>query len=138
MAWFYTNDPPLHRDALETSTPRVVSFLGAATEIVCLLGCEKSLVGRSHECRRPESILSLPCVSSAEPIGDDLGALSSREIDERVRGLVERGLARYKIDAEMLRDLQPDVILTQDQCRWGFSISILFHFRFSGFLGNVV
>lgn len=119
MAWFYNNNSaaPLHRAALENRPPRVVSFLGAATEIVCLLGCEKFLVGRSHECRRPESILSLPCVSSAEPIGADLDSLSSRDIDERVKGLVEKGLARYKIDAELLKSLEPDVILTQDQCR---------------------
>lgn len=41
---------------------------------------------------------------------------SSREIDARVRELVERGLSVYRVDAEQLRALAPDVILTQSQC----------------------
>jgi iron complex transport system substrate-binding protein len=40
----------------------------------------------------------------------------SRAIDDRVRDLVERGLSVYRVDASRLRELAPDLILTQDAC----------------------
>jgi iron complex transport system substrate-binding protein len=56
---------------------RVISLLGAATEMVVRLGRADLLVGRSHECDYPPSIASLPLVSAAKI---DVDA-SSREID---------------------------------------------------------
>jgi len=95
--------------------PRVVSLLASATEIVCALGCEDHLVGRSHECDFPASVKRLPLCS--EPKIDVNG--SSREIDERVKNAVgdpNDALSIYRVHAEMLRELEPDVILTQDHC----------------------
>ena len=40
--------------------PRIVSLLPSATEIVCALGFENALVGRSHECDFPRGIERLP------------------------------------------------------------------------------
>ena len=37
---------------------RVISLLPSATEIVCTLGAEDQLVGRSHECDYPDSVRS--------------------------------------------------------------------------------
>ncbi|MEN8181988.1 MAG: cobalamin-binding protein [Myxococcota bacterium] len=91
---------------------RIVSLLPSSTEIVCALGLEPQLVGRSHECDHPASVVALPVCS--EPKLDALA--SSREIDRRVKELVRDGLSVYRVDAERLRELQPDVILTQDQC----------------------
>lgn len=93
-------------------TPRVVSLLSSATEIVCALGCEHLLVGRSHECDYPSSILNLPQCS--RPRIDVTG--SSREIDERVKSSASQGLSLYDVDGPRLRELAPDVILTQTQC----------------------
>lgn len=46
---------------------RVVSLIPSATEIVCLLGLEGQLVGRSHECDYPPSVQRLPiCTAPAE------------------------------------------------------------------------
>ncbi|MGH7002958.1 MAG: ABC transporter substrate-binding protein, partial [Alphaproteobacteria bacterium] len=42
---------------------------------------------------------------------------NSAELDERVKRLIEQGLAVYKVDAPLLRKLAPDVIVTQDQCQ---------------------
>lgn len=92
--------------------PRVISLLSSATEIVCALGGEHLLVGRSHECDFPTSVLTLPQCS--RPRIDVSG--SSRDIDQRVRSAARQGLSLYDVDAELLRELAPDVILTQTQC----------------------
>lgn len=41
---------------------------------------------------------------------------SSAEIDRQVKSLVEKALAVYDVDAQLLEDLEPDVIVTQSQC----------------------
>jgi iron complex transport system substrate-binding protein len=92
--------------------PRIVSLIASATEIVCALGFEGQLVGRSHECDYPESVKRLPVCTS--PKFDTSG--SSREIDERVKGLLQDGLSVYRVDEALLRELRPDVIVTQSHC----------------------
>jgi iron complex transport system substrate-binding protein len=92
--------------------PRVVSLIASATEIVCALGFEDSLVGRSHECDYPPSVRRLPVCT--EPKFDT--EASSREIDRHVKDLVREALSVYRVDAERLRELRPDVIVTQSQC----------------------
>lgn len=90
---------------------RIVSLIASATEIVCALGLQDQLVGRSHECDFPASVKALPqCSRPTFPDG------SSREIDRQMRSLVEQSLSIYKIDVELLTQLRPDIILTQDQC----------------------
>lgn len=91
---------------------RVVSLLPSLTEIVCALGCGERLVGRSHECDFPAGVERLPVCT--EPKLDPRAG--SAEIDARVKGLVRDGLSVYRVDGERLRDLAPDLILTQDQC----------------------
>jgi iron complex transport system substrate-binding protein len=92
--------------------PRVASLLPSATELVCALGASEVLVARSHACDHPPEVASLPVLTSAR---FDDG--SSREIDDRVKDLLERGLSVYEVDTEQLRDLAPDVILLQDLCK---------------------
>ncbi|MFO1021943.1 MAG: cobalamin-binding protein [Planctomycetales bacterium] len=94
------------------SGPRVVTLIASATEIVCALGCESLLVGRSHECDYPPSILDRPPCSS--PRIDIVG--NSREIDDRVKEALKEQWAIYDVHAEKLRALRPDVIVTQTQC----------------------
>jgi iron complex transport system substrate-binding protein len=91
---------------------RVVSLLASSTEIVCALGCEDALVGRSHECDFPASVSRLPVLT--EPKLDI--RLDSATIDARVRALVSEALSVYRVDAEALRGLRPDLIVTQMQC----------------------
>ncbi len=92
--------------------PRVVTLIASATEIVCALGAEDMLVGRSHECDFPPSVTRLPQVS--RPTFPVAGA--SRAIDLAVKDRLARALAIYEVDAGLLRQLQPDVIITQTQC----------------------
>src|SRR6516225_4864496 len=92
--------------------PRIVSLIASATEIVCALGLEERLLGRSHECDYPSSVLRLPVCT--EPKFDPDG--TSYEIDQRVKAIVQEGLSVYRVDGEKLRDLEPDVIVTQCHC----------------------
>lgn len=92
--------------------PRIVSLIASATEIVCALGFEDQLVGRSHECDYPKSVRRLPVCT--EPKFDPDG--TSYEIDQRVKAIVQESLSVYRVDGEKLRDLEPDVIVTQAQC----------------------
>lgn len=94
------------------TTPRIVSLLPSSTEIVCALGLEDHLVGVSHECDYPPTITDRPRLTAPKL---NLHA-TSREIDQEVRTLVRQGLGVYQIDTDLLRTLQPDVIVTQDQC----------------------
>ena len=80
---------------------RIVSLIASATEIVCTLGCEEQLVGRSHECDFPKSVKRLPACTA--PKFDVAG--SSCAIDERVKALLQEGLSVYRVDAERLKEL---------------------------------
>jgi iron complex transport system substrate-binding protein len=91
---------------------RIVSLLPAATEWVCVFGGAENLVGRSHECDYPESIQDVPVVTA--PTYDSDG--DSAAIDYAVQGQLQEGLSLYEVDLERLRALEPDLIVTQDQC----------------------
>jgi iron complex transport system substrate-binding protein len=91
---------------------RIVSLIASATEIVCSLGFEDSLVGRSHECDFPASVKRLPVCTEPKFIVQG----TSAEIDRRVKAILAQSLSVYRVDAEKLRELRPDVIVTQTQC----------------------
>ena len=78
------------------------------------LGAGSDLVGRSHECDYPSSVLSLPVVSRPAL---DLDGASPGAIDAAVAKQLVGGDTLYIIDETLLRDLRPDVILTQNLCR---------------------
>jgi iron complex transport system substrate-binding protein len=92
--------------------PRIVSLIASATEIVCALGFEGDLVGRSHECDFPESVKRLPVCTA--PKFNTEG--TSYQIDQRVKAILQEGLSVYRVDAGRLRQLGPDVIVTQSHC----------------------
>lgn len=94
------------------SGPRIVSLIASATETVAALGFADNLVGRSHECDYPAAVRGLPACTAAklDP------AAASAEIDRQVKALVAGALSVYLVEAEILKELRPDVIVTQDQC----------------------
>jgi iron complex transport system substrate-binding protein len=93
---------------------RIVSFLPSATEIACALGLADSLVGITHECDYPADIKSKPVVvRNVLPIE----TMSQSEIDRAVAERMRAGESLYRIDEELLRQLAPDLILTQDLCQ---------------------
>jgi iron complex transport system substrate-binding protein len=91
---------------------RVVSLLPAATEIICALGCESRLIGRSHECDAPPSVQRLPVCTGPKIRLDGDGAA----VHMRLQHYIEEGLSIYRVDADRLKTLAPDLIITQTQC----------------------
>jgi iron complex transport system substrate-binding protein len=103
----------MNRNYVEPNNhPRVVSLIASATEIVWALGRGGDLVGRSHECDFPPEVARLPALTAPK----FKVAGTSAEIDARVRAIVREGLSVYRVDADALRTLDPDIILTQDHC----------------------
>lgn len=91
---------------------RIVSLIASATEIVVALGLREYLVGRSHECDFPVSVMTLPSCSSSEVNKE----ATSNEIDRQVRSMVRDALSIYQVDYTLLNELSPTHILTQTQC----------------------
>ena len=91
---------------------RIVSLLPSSTEIVCALGGADLLVGRSHECDYPEGVRRLPVCTA--PKFDPDG--SSAEIDGRVKDILRDAVSVYRVDAALLDELAPDLVVTQSQC----------------------
>jgi len=91
----------------------IVSLLPSGTEMVAELGLTDRLVGRSFECDFPPSVESVDVVvrPRVDPSIENHGQID-REID---RELEQRG-SIYRVDEERLRELQPDLIISQDLC----------------------
>lgn len=93
---------------------RIVSLLPSATEIVFALGLGDDLAAVTEECDWPPEADDKPVVSrSALPPG----LASSREIDAAVRERMDARDPLYRLDVDLIRRIEPDVILTQDLCR---------------------
>lgn len=91
---------------------RIVSLLPGTTEILHAIGMGKHLVGRSHECDYPPGVQELPHCTEPKFKADG----TSYEIDRRVEALLQEGLSVYRVNAEKLAQLSPDLIVTQDHC----------------------
>jgi iron complex transport system substrate-binding protein len=97
---------------MANALPRIVSLLPSATEIIAALGAADALVGRSHECDFPSSVMRVPaCTALKRPLAGDSAA-----IHREITALIEQALGIYLVSAEQLRTLDPDVIVTQSQC----------------------
>ncbi len=92
---------------------RIISLLPAATEMSAALGLMEQVVGVSHECDFPEEANERPRVTQCA-IHD--AGLTSGEVDAWVRRALRENGTIYTIDEPLLRELRPDVILTQKLC----------------------
>jgi iron complex transport system substrate-binding protein len=91
---------------------KICSFLPSGTEILFALGLGESVCGVSFECDHPAEARSKPVVvySKLPP------RLPENEIDRQVKDFSSQGSSLYRLDADKLREIQPDVIVTQDLC----------------------
>jgi len=91
--------------------PRVISLLPSATEVLCRIGGQELLVGRSHEDNYPAAITHLPILT-----GQKTTFTTAKDVDTQVSAALASGQSLYTLDPEKIRELRPDVILTQDLC----------------------
>lgn len=91
---------------------RIVSLLPSATEMLFALGLDREIVGVSHECDYPPQARDRRVVIHSRIPAD----ASAEEIDRLVREYVSRGESLYSVDAQVLEELAPDLIITQDLC----------------------
>ena len=101
---------------------RVVSLLPSATEIPHFVGAGDSLVGVTHECDYPPGVEELPKLTAA---AIDHRAITSAEIDAAISEHITDAGSIYSLDAKLLEELEPDLILTQglcDVCAVSFSV----------------
>src|SRR3954463_5332435 len=92
---------------------RIVSLLPSSTEIVCALGLEDELIGITHECDYPGSVNGKPRLTASRISHE---TMSSSEIDHAVRSQLDGHGSIYDLDESKLRELRPDLILTQELC----------------------
>jgi iron complex transport system substrate-binding protein len=88
-------------------------LLPSATEIVYALGLGDQLYGVSHECDYPPEAAAKPTLIRS---AFDQSTLSSLEIDHAVMERLRSGEGVYTIDQDLLRQAEPDLILTQELC----------------------
>ena len=92
---------------------RIASLLPSATEIVFAVGAGDEVVGVSHECDYPEAARGLPVLTGSAV---ETRGLPQAEIDAAISSLLASGGSTYAIDVDRLRDLRPDLVITQALC----------------------
>ena len=92
---------------------RIVSLLPSATEIVHFVGAGDALVGVTHECDYPPGVENLPKLTGTSI---DQHAMTSAEIDAAVGERLTDSESIYSLDAKLLEELNPDLVLTQGLC----------------------
>jgi iron complex transport system substrate-binding protein len=90
---------------------KIVSFLPAATKMIYDMGLQEYLYGVTFEC--PKEAAGVPKVVRCVLEGKDY---SSVEIDRIFSASKAQGKSLYWVDEELLEQIQPDVIFTQDTC----------------------
>ncbi len=91
---------------------KIVSLIPSATEIISALNLCDNLVGISHECDYPTEILKLPRLTTSRIKTEQ----SSLKIDNDIKKILEQSLSVYEVKSDLLKELDPDVIITQSQC----------------------
>ena len=94
---------------------RIVSLLPSATEICFSLGLGEQVVGVTHECDFPREALAKPKLTRST-LPELLQPGRSAAIDRHVRANVHQGSSLYTLDSELLEELAPDLIITQELC----------------------
>ena len=91
---------------------RICSFLPSATEILYALGLGDSVAGVTFECDYPPEAREKPVLVNSS-LSHETDAAS---IDQQVSAAAARGESLYRIDAEALKGIEPDIIVTQELC----------------------
>jgi iron complex transport system substrate-binding protein len=92
---------------------RIVSLLPSATDMIADLGLMDQLVGVSDDCNWPPEVREKPLVARTRV---DLSGLTAAQIDELVNGTTSATHSLYTVDAQLMSELAPDLVITQDVC----------------------
>ena len=92
---------------------RIVSLLPSATDLIAELGLLDSLVGISDDCNWPPEVAGKPLVARSRI---DVSGLTGAEIDALVKASVTENHSLYAVDAQLMDELRPDLVITQDLC----------------------
>lgn len=104
------SDQTLDRD--EGNSMKICSLLPSGTEILFALGLGNSVVGVTDNCDYPAEARTKPVVvRSILP-----SHLPEREIDRQVKVSSRAGQSLYQLDREKLKQMRPDLIVTQELC----------------------
>jgi len=91
---------------------RIASLVPSSTEMLFALGLGDQVVAVTHECDFPPEASDLPHLSETMIAP----GLSPSEIDAEVKRLVGRGDPLYRLKADVLERVRPDLIVAQDVC----------------------
>lgn len=91
---------------------RICSLLPSATEILFALGLEDSVMGVTHECDFPPAASKKPAL--IQPRLDPTAPAAV--INQRVSEIIQRDESIYAVRDDLLREIEPDLIITQDLC----------------------
>src|SRR5258708_21055056 len=92
---------------------RIVSLLPSATDMIADLGLMDSLVGVSEDCNWPPEVSTKPGVARTRI---DVSGLTSKQIDELITASQSESHSLYAVDSELMSELRPDLVITQDLC----------------------
>lgn len=91
---------------------KIVSLIPSATEIIYSLGLIDNLIGVSHECDFPKRVVNLPKLTKSNIKIKQ----TSFDINKDIKKILTLGLSVYEVKVDLLKELNPDFIITQSQC----------------------
>jgi iron complex transport system substrate-binding protein len=92
---------------------RIISLLPSATDVIAELDLLDWLVGVSEDCNWPPVVASKPIVARTRI---DVSRLTGAEINELVSASRSESHSLYALDAALMAELRPDLLITQDLC----------------------
>lgn len=97
---------------------KIVSLLPSATESVYALGLGEQLQAVTHECDFPPEATTKPVITSSvlNHASNDSHRYASEQIHKGISGLLHEGKSIYHLNEELLAEIKPDLILTQELC----------------------
>jgi iron complex transport system substrate-binding protein len=98
------------RTPAEVDDPRILSLIPSATDWVTELGMAAAIVGATHECEAPEGVPVVVTPAVHHDPTDPAG------VDAAVTVASAEGRALYAVDENLVSELAPTVILTQQLC----------------------
>lgn len=91
---------------------RIASLVPSATELLFAMGLGDDVVAVTHECDFPPEARDLPQLTTSVIPAE----LPPADVDALVRGQLDQGQSLYTLDEELLKEEEPDLIVTQRLC----------------------